>query len=86
MRVDTVDLRSVSPRSQTTIADKARVVELITELSNAGLVSAEMGDDGVMSYELTPAGVTAARQMAMHAHAHALVLLGALVGSTGYPN
>ena len=86
MRVDAVGLRSVSPRSQTAIDGKAGLVELIAELTKAGLVSAEVGDDGVMWYVLTPTGEKAARQMAMRGDAHALVLLGALVGSSQRPN
>jgi hypothetical protein len=76
----------VTPRSRAATDDEATRAELITDLAKAGLVSVEVGDDGVVWYALTSAGQKVARQMAMRRDAHALVLLGALVGSGEYPN
>lgn len=77
MRADASVRGGVAPRSETAIDDEADLAELMTELAKAGLVSAEMGDDGAIWYALTPAGEKVALQMAMRRDAHALVL-GAL--------
>lgn len=62
-------------------------MKLIAELVCAGLVCADMSEDGDIGYALTDAGVRTAQQMAMHKDAHALVLLGALAtGSEVGPN
>jgi len=58
-----------------------RLSQLIGELASAGLVSVEVSADGGVTYALTPQGQRAARLMAMSRQAHALVLLGALVGT-----
>ena len=62
------------------------LTELIAELASAGLVSIEMLEDGDVSYALTEAGQSAARSMAMSRQPHALVLLGALLGTGAYRN
>ena len=86
MRAGAFVQRRVPLRSGIATDDLAGLAELIAELTRAGLVSAEVGDDGAMSYALTSAGEKVARQMAMRRDAHALVLLGALVGSSEGPN
>jgi hypothetical protein len=59
---------------------------IILELGRAGLVAVEVDDDGDMSFVLTPQGRRAASLMAMSRADHALVLLGALVGTSDRPN
>jgi hypothetical protein len=86
VRVEASIPGGASPRSRAGIDEKAGLVELVGELVNAGLVDAEVGEDGVTWYTLTPAGQRTARQMAMHRDAHARVLLGALMGSGEFTN
>lgn len=62
------------------------LTELIAELSCAGLVTAEVGDDGDVTYALTPHGQLTARLMAMSRDVHARVLLGALMSASQAPN
>jgi DNA-binding MarR family transcriptional regulator len=61
------------------------VTQLIAELERAGLLRIEV-DDGDISFVLTESGRTAARSTAMSRQDHALVLLGALVGTEHRPN
>lgn len=72
--------------AQASAAPEPSLAELIAELASAGLVSIEVRDDGDVSYALTEAGQSAARSMAMSRQAHALVLLGALLGTDEYLN
>ena len=72
--------------ARTAAGSAPSLAELITELASAGLVSVEVSDDGDTTYALTQDGQQAARLMAMSRHAHALVLLGALVGASEGPN
>ena len=82
MRADASAQEGELQRSKTSADDRARLAERIEELVKAGLVSTEVDDDGSVSFALTGAGERVARQMAMHGHGHALVLLGALVSSS----
>jgi hypothetical protein len=59
---------------------------IILELGRAGLVTVEVDDDGDMSFALTLQGRRAASLMAMSRADHALVLLGALMGTSDGPN
>jgi hypothetical protein len=81
VRADAFAEERESQPVQAAVDDRAKLAERIDELMQAGLVSAEMDDDGAISYALTGAGRKVARQMAMHRDGHALVLLGALVSS-----
>ena len=85
MRADTLVRGNTTRSAPADTRDKTSLAELINELANAGLVSAELGNDGSVEYTLTSKGVRAARQMAMCRDDHALVLLGALVGSSEIP-
>jgi hypothetical protein len=80
-----VENRSAS-RTLDIADDEPGVVQLIAELTCAGLVSVEVGDDGDVSFALTGEGRQAARSMAMSRGAHARVLLGALSGTSDGPN
>jgi hypothetical protein len=86
VRADALVQEHEPPRSGAGIDTEAESLELIVELARAGLVSAEVGDDGTLHCTLTPTGQKVARQMAMCREPHALVLLGALYGSGEAPN
>ena len=78
--------RSPTVRAQATAGTEPGPAELIAELASAGLVSVEVSIDGDVTYALTPQGQQSARMMAMSRQAHALVLLGALAGSSRNPD
>jgi hypothetical protein len=86
VRAEITSQGSHTPGTRTAAGVEPSLAVLIAELVSAGLVSVEVGDDGDMGYALTPRGQLAARLMAMSPHAHALVLLGALVGAREEPN
>jgi hypothetical protein len=86
MRAEATVQRGHSAGTQATARVEPSLAELIAELASAGLVSVAVGDDGDISYALTPQGQLAARLMAMSRHAHARVLLGALLGASDDPN
>jgi hypothetical protein len=86
VRADITFQGSHTQGTQTTAGVEPSLAVLIAELASAGLVSVEVSDDGDIGYALTPQGQLAARLMAMSRHAHALVLLGALVGAREEPN
>lgn len=86
VRADATVEGSHTPGVLDTTGVEPSLADLIAELASAGLVSVVMSDDGDISYALTPQGQLAARLMAMSRHAHALVLLGALVGASDDPN
>ncbi len=69
-----------------TSGERTEPAQLIAELERAGLLSVEMDDDGEVSFGLTVQGRRSARLMAMSRQGHALVLLGALVGTENGPN
>ena len=75
-----------TPGAQAAAGVEPSLPELIGELVSAGLVSVEVHDEGDISYALTAEGESAARSMAMSRQPHALVLLGALVGTNEYLN
>ena len=86
VRADITFQESHTTGAQTTAGVEPSLAVLIAELASAGLVSVEVGGDGDIGYALTPQGQLAARLMAMSRHAHALVLLGALMGAGDDPN
>ena len=77
---------SPTPDAATVASERLGASRLIAELAGAGLVSVEVDDDGDISFTLTQQGRRAARMMAMSRQGHALVLLGALVGTDHGPN
>lgn len=86
VRADATVQGSHAPGTPTTAGVEPSLVELIAELASAGLVSVAVSDDGDIGYALTSQGQLAARLMAMSHDAHALVLLGALMGASEEPN
>ncbi len=86
MRIDPMVLGSATPGSRATTGEPPDLAQLIAELKSAGLVSVEVDDDGNLSFALTQRGERAALLMAMSRHGHALVLLGALMGTDDHPN
>ena len=86
MRAGVLADRGYAAAARIAPANVPRLVELITELVSAGLISIDVSDDGETTYALTPRGQQAARAMAMSRNAHALVLLGALLRASEDPN
>ena len=86
MRTDPIGHHTPAPSSRARDAAELSVVQLIAELQSAGLVAVELDEDGEMNLILTGRGQKTARQMAMSKQGHALVLLGALVGTDQGPN
>jgi hypothetical protein len=86
VRADATVHGSHTPGASPAAGGELSLGVLIAELRSAGLVAVEVSDDGDIAYALTPRGQQAARLMAMSRHAHALVLLGALVGTGESPN
>ena len=86
MRADVTSPRITAPGTPPIAADEPTLEVLIAELASAGLVSVDVSDGGDVTYALTPRGQQAAQLMAMSRAAHALVLMGALVGASRNPH
>jgi hypothetical protein len=86
LRIDPIVHGDPTPSAGATISAQASPAQVIAELTRAGLLSVEVGDDGDISFALTPRGQRVARLMAMSRQGHALVLLGALVSTDHPPN
>ncbi|MEX1296234.1 MAG: hypothetical protein AB1Z67_08700 [Candidatus Limnocylindrales bacterium] len=86
MRIDPTHHGSRAPGPPHPAKEQPGAAQLIAELQGAGLIAVEIDEDGDMSFALTPRGRRTAGLMAMSRDGHALVLLGALVGTENGPN
>lgn len=86
MPIEPILHRSHAPAARTTAEKETNAAQLIVELEGAGLLSFEVDDDGDISFVLTRRGRRAAHLTAMSRDGYALVLLGALVGTSRGPN
>jgi hypothetical protein len=86
VRIDPSPAQSQTPSPATSAAKRNDVTRCIAELERAGLLQVEIDEDGELSFVLTARGRTAARSTAMSRQGHALVLLGALIGTAHRPN
>ena len=86
VRIDPIVHGDPTPSAGATIGTQVSPAQVIAELVRAGLLLVELDDDGDVCFALTPRGQRAARLMAMSRQGHALVLLGALVGTDHPPN
>ncbi len=86
MAIEPTPYVSATSGSRSTAEKRADATQIIVELAAAGLALVEIDDDGDISFVLTARGQRAARLMAFSRDSHALVLLGALVGTDHGPN
>ncbi len=85
MAIEPIVHGSRTPGSRKTTGEQTDAAQLIAELEGAGLLAVEIDEDGDVSFVLTTRGRRAAGLMAMSRDGHALVLLGALVGTANGP-
>lgn len=86
VNTDPVAHADATPGSRDIAGVEPALSQLVAELASAGLVRVEVGDDGGTAFVLTRQGQRVARLMAMSRDGHALILLGALVGTSDGPN